>query len=1322
MLGMTYDACRWPRASLLRSMLACILALACCAAFGAAPRSLRFDRLSIEQGMSQESVLNILQDRQGFMWFGTQAGLNRYDGYRVTVFRNEPQDPNSLVDNFVNASFEDEQGRLWFGTKGGLTRYDAATQHFVRYLANDGRHGTARNRAVNAIVADGHGGLWLATGDGLKHFDPASGRTQTFRHDEADPASLCDDRVSALAIDGSGALWVGTSDGLDRLAPGTNRFEHHDIDPAPDSRGNMVLALSMGPRDTLWIGTGTGLEAWRLGEGAPQRRHLGPAEGIGAGRVLSVYHDRGANLWVGTEFEGLKWHDPASGRFVGYANTPLDQHSLSDNQVSAIFVDRTGTLWGGTFFGGVNRADLASGGFTRLAFNDGTSAGAASAKVRAITGAPDGRLWVGTFGAGLVLLDPASGRTERQRHDPRQGGSLPDDIVTALAQARDRLWVGTPTGLAWRDPASGRFTRFPLGGDNPDEARIQSLRLDSRGVLWIVTRGGLYALEADGRTLRKWRHDPLDPSSLGENYGYSLLEDRHGTIWVGTENGLDRFDRASGKFTHFRHDPANPASLRHSRVYYLFESRRGELWVGTAGGLHRLEPGANGKSSFRFFPVTNANEAVPIGAVQEDGQGVLWISTTLGISRLDPASGAYKAYSAKDGLIDGSYFVGAAWKGPDGMMYFGGIRGMSEFSPESVRDNPYPPPVVITGFSVGNQWSPGGAMQSGQEVTLSYRDTVFTLEFAALHYADPSGNRYAYQLEGFDDSWIDADAGKRYATYTNLDPGRYVFRVRASNKDGVWSERPATLVITITPPFWKTWWFRTLALLALVGAVYGGYRLRVRALVQQKQTLAREVGARTGELRLQKEALERRNEEIEHQKEVVEQAHRNISLLSDIGRRLTANLDREAIMATLYEHVHELMDASVFALAVHQRDRDSIDYPFAVIESSRCAPLERPLATPHQLAAWCIGHGREVFIGDVYTEAHDYLPNSQPASVARMALPSDDSTAPAPRSLLYVPIVVGSRVFGALTVQSFVPAAYQRVHLDMLRTLASYVAVALDNARAYRHLKEAQAQLASQEKLASLGSLVAGVAHELNTPIGNSLLMASTLHEKTDRMAARFEDASLRRSDLESWIAASREASGLMMRSLHNAADLVNSFRQVSVDQASAQRRRFDLAQACHEIAATMMNKVRRDGHILELRVPAGIAMDSFPGPLGQVLINFVNNALLHAFEAPGGHMLLQASTPEPGRVQVEFSDDGRGIAPEHLARIFDPFFTTRMGQGGTGLGLSIAYNIATSLLKGAIRVDSAPGRGTTFILDLPLVAADACPADPAAPTHGAHA
>jgi signal transduction histidine kinase len=362
-----------------------------------------------------------------------------------------------------------------------------------------------------------------------------------------------------------------------------------------------------------------------------------------------------------------------------------------------------------------------------------------------------------------------------------------------------------------------------------------------------------------------------------------------------------------------------------------------------------------------------------------------------------------------------------------------------------------------------------------------------------------------------------------------------------------------------------------------------------------------------------------------------------------------------------------------------------------------------------------------VFINELASEAAHYLPGVDPADAGSEALPcgADAPATRLPRSLLYVPVAVGQRVLGALSVQSFAPRAYQRVHLDMLRTLAAYVGVALDNAQAYRQLKDVQGQLAAQEKLASLGSLVAGVAHELNTPIGNSLLMASTLHEKTLGIRQALAASALRRSELDAYVGAAGEASELIERSLHQAADLVNSFRQVSVDQASAQRRRFELGLACQEIVATLMNKVRLAGHALVLEVPGGIAMDSYPGPLGQVLINFVNNALLHAFDGPGGSMRLSAELIDSDWVRIAFADDGRGIAREHLARVFDPFFTTRMGQGGTGLGLNIAHTIATSLLGGAIRVESTPGSGTLFVLELPLRAPVARPLpDPQATLH----
>lgn len=1255
----------------------------------AAQRSLRFERLSVDDGLSQHSVINILQDRQGFIWFGTQAGLHRFDGYRMTVYRNDTNDPGSIPDNYVSASFEDSQGYLWFGTKGGLARHDPATGRFQRHALTD--EGRSVLRSVVAIVPGPDGALWLATTDGVVRFDPATGRHRSYVHDPEDRASLRDDRVNALAFDNAGALWVGTAGGLDRMEPAGGRFTHFALAPPGDIKGNTVLALSMGPRDTLWVGSASGLEAWRLDEGAPQRQRMGAADGMGEVQVKTLYHDSGAQLWVGTETDGLKWRDPSSGRFISYRNAAQDPHSLSDNQVPAVLVDRTGTLWVGTYFGGINRTDLASGGFARY----GDTEGIGRARVRGIAGDSAGRLWVGTVSDGLMLLDPVTRQASRVR------GALLGDRVTALASARGRLWIGTPTGLLWRAPDGG-MGRVALG-PGPNASHVQAIRAGRDGTLWVTTRDGLSALAPGAETTRSWRNDPLDPTSLGDNYGRALLEDRQGIVWIGTESGLERFDRATDTFTRFRSDPADPGTLRHSRVNFLHESRAGGLWVGTAGGLHRMMRDRE-RTWFRFYPFTDAGEAPSVGAILEDDDGTLWVSSTAGITRVDPVNGQTKSYTSKDGLIDGSYFVGSAWRGANGQMHFGGINGMTSFQPAEVRDNPFPPTVAITDLLVLNKTRSIPDLSTRSEITLSHRDTVFTLEFAALHYADPQGNRYAYQLAGFDQGWVDTNASRRFATYTNLDPGRYVFRVRASNKDGLWSPDAATLEITITPPYWKTWWFRTLVAAAVLALSYLAYWLRVRALVEQKGLLAREVHARTAELLLQKEAAERDKREVERQKESVERAHRNIALLSDMGRVLTANLDNEAIMRTLYQHVVALMDAPVFAVALWRPERGMLELPFAMMVGRRMAPRELRFDPARHLLSCCVAEGREFLLIDVEAELPAVL--AQPFDVVD-AVAVSGTAALAPRSLLCVPVTVGERVLGAVTVQSRQPGAYGQVHLDMLGTLAAYVGVAMDNAEAYLRLKETQAQLAAQEKLASLGSLVAGVAHELNTPIGNSLLMASTLQERTNAVAARFSHATLKRSDLEDYMDASREASELIVRSLHNAAELVSSFRQVSVDQASAQRRRFDLAQACHEIVATLMNTVRLAEHRLLLDVPAGIVMDGFPGPLGQVLINFVNNAMLHAFEGPGGTMTIGAALHD-GRVTISFRDDGRGIEAAHLGRIFDPFFTTRMGQGGTGLGLNIVYNIVTSLLGGTIRVESTPGAGTLFVLDLPLRAPDA--------------
>jgi ligand-binding sensor domain-containing protein/signal transduction histidine kinase len=1293
---------------------ALLLAFACHASFAAPAHSLRFSHLGVEQGLAQESVLAMVQDRQGFMWFGTQAGLSRSDGYRMTLYKNDPGEPTSLVDNYVLAAFEDERGELWFGTKGGLTRFDRINQRFVRYAPNGAATGNTANRSVFAILSDGNTGLWVATGDGLKHVDTRTGTFTEYRHDAKNPDSIADDRLSSLAIDNAGNLWIGTGSGLERMVKGSKQFDHFSLAKTSDAGGKQhgVLSLSAGGIDNvLWVGTTGGLEAWKLGPDAPQRLPSSATAGVGTVRVLSMYRDHDQNLWLGSDTDGLKWRDPASGVFVSYRHQLLDRHSLADNQVSSLHQDRTGTLWVGTWYAGVDRVDLASGGFERFSMNAGDLKGLSSNKIRSIDSDGKGKLWLATSGGGLNHFDPVTGLADVLRHDPQNSGSLPDDMLTAVEAVEGRVWVGAQTGLSWLDPATGKFTQLPLGPD-PVSNYIQRLRVDRAGSLWVLTRGGLHRVD-NGKLAQSWRHDANDPGSLGENWGFSLLEDRRGILWVGTDHGLDRFDRSTGKFTHFRHDPRNPGSLTHNRVHHMLEARNGTLWVGTAGGLNRLDRGNDGQVRFQYYALSHSRAADPVGSIMEDQAGMLWVSTTAGVSRLDPVNGQFKNYTSKDGLIDGSYFVGSGHRDDNGTVYFGGLNGLTAFTPKTIHDNPHPPAILITDFLVFNQSvrnpivgeSLGlqGPIHEAKELTLSARDSVFSFEFAALHFADPLRNRYAYQLEGFDQGWMDTDATKRFASYTNLDPGEYTFRVKASNKDGVWSQAAAVMKLTITPPVYKTWWFRLMTAALVLGLVYAGFRIRIRALLQQKNVLEDQVTARTAELQLQKESIER-------QHQTVQTAHRNISLLSDIGRTLTANLDTEAIMLMLYSHVNELMDASVFGIGFYRPERCVIDYPFAIEMGKRYAPYSRTMSDPNQMAVWCIRHEREIFINDLQAEYTNFIEHLGLTSSSEHLGTLDDGSLPtAPQSMLYVPISVNGRMVGVISVHSYHKNAYEQIHLDMLRTLASYVGVAFDNADAYRQLKDTQQQLVAQEKLAALGSLVAGVAHELNTPIGNSLLMASALQEKTDEVSIKFEDQTIKRSDLHSFIGASQEASALIMRSLRNAADLVNSFKQVAVDQASAQRREFNLEQASNEIVATMMNQVRKAGHLVEYDIPSDIVMDSFPGPYGQVLINFVNNALLHAFgERTGGRMLIKATTMVPGRVLLAFSDDGAGIDPENLARIFDPFFTTKMGQGGSGLGLNITYNIVTSLLGGSVRVESVLGTGTTFYIDLPQVAPNA--------------
>ncbi|MFC0250830.1 hybrid sensor histidine kinase/response regulator [Massilia consociata] len=840
-----------------------------------APATLRFEHLSVREGLAQESVLAVVQDRDGFMWFGTQDGLSRFDGYRVVNYRSTPGKPRTLSNNWVRVLHLDRHGRLWIGTDGGLNLYDPATQSFTAFVPNEaGRRGNG-NRRINAIVGDGRDGLWIGTSDGLQHFDTALRRFTTWHHEKGNERSLSDDNVAALALEADGRLWIGTAGGLDSLTPDRSRIVHHPS--GLSARHNPVHALTADGEGRLWVGRLGGLERHTLrGAQAGQVRRFSTADGIVPSWITTLYRDAANEIWVGTHDNGLYRWRGAADRFESHRHAVTDRHSLGDNQVSALYRDRLGTFWAGTWHAGVSRVDLGSGGFTRIVRRDFSPDTLADNKARALL-ADGSKLWVGTATA-LNHIDPATGATTVYRHDPHDPNSLIDTLVGALARDRQgRLWIGSRTGITSFDPRARRFVRQTLPGD-ADANNVRALMAGSDGGIWIATRGGLHRLDPDTRKVESYRHAPAKSASLADDVIRPMLQDRRGRMWIGTFDGLDLMDRASGRFRHFRHNPYDADSLSNDEVHALFEDSRGDVWVGTAVGLNRMVTAADGSVSFVRYTTRDGLVNDAVAAILEDGDGRLWISTNGGISCFDPASNRWRSYTAADGITEGAFFDSAALRGADGTLYFGGFNGITAFDPRAIRDNRVPPRPVITGLQIFNQpveqALPGllkGPVEHAEAVTLPAGATVFSLEFSALHFAAPELNRFAYRLDGFDKDWIKVDASKRFATYTNLDPGTYVFRVRAANKDGVWNDQVAALAITISPPTWGTPWFRAAAVLLLATLAYATVRMRLSSLRRQKEQLARQVSARTEQVEQQNRMLERQTQELRDQEQRVRQ-------------------------------------------------------------------------------------------------------------------------------------------------------------------------------------------------------------------------------------------------------------------------------------------------------------------------------------------------------------------------------------------------------------------------------------------------------------------
>jgi signal transduction histidine kinase/ligand-binding sensor domain-containing protein len=827
----------------------------------------RFDHLSLETGLSQSTVNCILQDSRGFLWIGTQDGLNRYDGYGFTIFRNRPADSNSLSHNWIQTMIEGEPGILWIGTWGeGLNKFDTVTNQVTRYCHEPGQKGLSHN-IILAVFMDSFNTLWIGTnGGGLNRLDQGTHQFSHYRYKPEDPSSLSCDRVTSIYEDAKGTLWIGTWKGFNKLDRKTGRFTryfHHPQQPNSLS-GNEITAITGDKQGTLWIGTfNSGLNRY-----IPQEDHFKPytytpdqPNGVCSNTIGAILEDKEGFLWIGTghmEAHGngvtqLKINEQTGEpEFITFpyiqrssSVTPSESSLfLSDRSVISIFEDRSGTLWLGTVQGGLNKLRKNSRKFLHYSHQFDNPNSLSDNSVLSIYEEKPGILWIGTYSGGLNRFDRKNNQFTIFKHDPEDPFSIGSgSIMKIYVDHLGIFWVGTGEGGLNRfDRDTKKFSRFihdPINPDSISSNTVTTLLEDSSGHLWVGTwKNGLNRLDRERETFSHYPLDPLDTKTPTNDNVTHIYEDSNKGLWLCTYGkGLVKVIKSPTSqggepnisFVFYQHNKEDKTSISSNFLFTMLEIKTGEIWIGSESGLNRFN---RQTGAFTCFSIEDglANNRV-IGLLEEGTD--LWISTNNGISKLNTQTLTFKNFDTGDGLQSTEFNQGAYFKSQTGEMFFGGVYGFNAFFPDRITYNTHIPPIVITKFmKFDKPVSFPKAIHEVDHIQLSYKDRFFTFEFAALDFENPAKNNYAYKLEGFNDDWIECGT-RRYASFTNLNGGEFTFKVKGSNNDGFWNEEGTAVRISISPPPWQSWWFRVAAVLLLLMFFLFLLQIRFRNMKQK---------------------------------------------------------------------------------------------------------------------------------------------------------------------------------------------------------------------------------------------------------------------------------------------------------------------------------------------------------------------------------------------------------------------------------------------------------------------------------------------------------
>ncbi|HQF42565.1 MAG TPA: two-component regulator propeller domain-containing protein [Ignavibacteriaceae bacterium] len=839
----------------------------------AQPNKFKFDQIGIEQGLSQTTVYAITQDKYGFMWFGTDDGLNRYDGYSINIFKNSQNDSNTIADNTILNLLSDKNGDLWIGTRrGGLDRYVITENRFFHYKFNSDDSSTINNNNISTIYQDSNGNLWIGTRQGLNLYNP---NTDSFiRIYFYNKSSIISEIIPVISIceDETKDFWIGSPGGLFRFKRELYLpiLEKKIDDPsslikpyyiALESKsliGEYIRDLRLDKKGNLWTGTfGSGLKRMKIQKNDQRNTLTNMLDRSYAqlgNFIASIYEDSRNNLWIAAYDSGLSVFDKYSETFTKQLNDPI----------MTLYEDKSGIVWIGTYTSGVKLYDPYCNRFNHYQDNDANDKG--KNLITSIVEASDGKLWVATYNSGLKVYSAINQNWKNPRKkistfrfDPKNTKSISSDKITVLSKAEDgNVWIGTENdGLNFFDKKRNSFIRYLNNPNNLNSIgsnQITSLFYDNgKDLLWIGFLNG--RIDCYNILMNQFKHyrvkTNLNPSA-SVNSVTIIYRGREEALWVGTFEGeLNRFNPDTDSFDLINFKAANGSGTLKNGIYSFFEDNDGMLWIGTyGGGLWRFDIT---KDSIKTYSEVDGLSNNVVYGILPDKSGCLWLSTNKGISRFDPKNETFKVYDARDGLQSNEFNQGAYFGSIKGELFFGGVNGFNAFFPEEIEENNFIPPVYITSFKVFDEILPlSYALTSKSEsIELSYSQNFFSFEFTALNYTVPEKNKYAYMLIGFDKEWHTATASQRYASYTNLDPGNYVLRVIGSNNDGVWNEKGTSVIIIINPPFWMTWWFRGIIIISISVIVAATIRYFVRKKIKERtQIMERETALERERLRI----------------------------------------------------------------------------------------------------------------------------------------------------------------------------------------------------------------------------------------------------------------------------------------------------------------------------------------------------------------------------------------------------------------------------------------------------------------------------------------